>query len=884
MDGESGPQDRVEAATDDRAECSAERKAERAATAPRAQGTAAGPGLTGSVAGVQSEQYLNLLFHQALDAMIMLDEHGAVTHWNPQAEVLFGWTQEEARGQSLASLIIPEPYRREHELGLKRFLSTGQGPVLNQRLELSALRRDGQTFPVELTVTAAQLGGRFTFSGFVRDISGRKRYEAQLARRALEAELLHRASVLAGEANSFTEALQGCVDIVCKLTGWPVGHVYLPDEANERLVPTSIWHLAADFPGEFREVTEHTYLPRGVGLPGRIWQSGRPEWIGNVSRDHNFPRAAVCADVGLQSGFGFPIHVENRVVAVLEFFGRDQMGADPDLLTIIRSVGNQMGRVIERKQAEEERARLAAIVHSSHDAIIGMTLDGIITNWNHGAQRMFGYTAEELVGRSIDRLSPHDRAEESSGHREQLKRGEVIESFETVRLSKDGRQLDVLLSISPLVDAAGQIIGASTIARNITDRRRTERTLAEQARLASFRADVSSSLARPDDLRTLLQQVCEILVDRLDVAFARVWTVNSTEKVLELQASAGIYTHLDGPHGRIPVGEFKIGRIAQNRRPHLTNDVSHDPHISNPEWARREGMVAFAGYPLAIEDRTLGVLAMFARRALDDSVLRDLEGIAHVISQCIDRKRAEESVRLVNRDLREKNEEMEQFVYTVSHDLKSPLVTISGFIGLLEDELGEGRSEKVKHCLHRIQRSADRMSDLIDHLLELSRIGRVQGTVTPVDVSGLVKEIAAGLQTQASNAEATIEVVEHMPVLLADRSRLAQVFENLLVNAIKYGCPQPGGRIRVKSSITSDSLRYHVQDDGPGIPEDYHEKVFGLFQRLDTRLEGSGVGLTIVAKIMKIHGGRVEIESEVGRGTTFHLIFPLSALVPQQVT
>ena len=158
-------------------------------------------------------------------------------------------------------------------------------------------------------------------------------------------------------------------------------------------------------------------------------------------------------------------------------------------------------------------------------------------------------------------------------------------------------------------------------------------------------ADVGVALNASDTLPAMLQHCAQAVVQHLDAAFARVWTLDRAGRILELQASAGLYTHLDGPHGRVPVGAFKIGLIAEERAPHLTNDVLSDPRVSDPQWAAREGMVAFAGYPLIVEDRLVGVLAMFARHALGEETLTMLAGVARMIATGIARKQAEERQR-----------------------------------------------------------------------------------------------------------------------------------------------------------------------------------------------------------------------------------------------
>jgi anti-anti-sigma regulatory factor len=180
---------------------------------------------------------------------------------------------------------------------------------------------------------------------------------------------------------------------------------------------------------------------------------------------------------------------------------------------------------------------------------------------------------------------------------------------------------------------------------DITGRKRAEGELKRRVRQAALGADVGGALAEGGaSMRQALQRCCEAVVKHLDAAFARVWTLERGSDVLELQASAGMYTHLDGAHGRVPVGKFKIGLIAAERRPHLTKSVVGDPRVGDQEWARREGMVAFAGYPLLVEDRLVGVLAMFSREPLPDDTLEALASVSNVIAQGIERKRAEETL------------------------------------------------------------------------------------------------------------------------------------------------------------------------------------------------------------------------------------------------
>jgi len=193
----------------------------------------------------------------------------------------------------------------------------------------------------------------------------------------------------------------------------------------------------------------------------------------------------------------------------------------------------------------------------------------------------------------------------------------------------------------PVRNAQGEVYRIAGVAEDVTESKLATEALHERSRLAALTADVGLALTQTSDLREMLRKCAQAVVTHLNAVFARIWTLHAEDDVLELEASAGLYTHIDGPHSRVPVGQFKIGLIAQEKLPHLTNDVLHDPRVGNQEWARREGMVAFAGYPLLVEDRLVGVIALFARHTLNESVLDAIKAVADGIAVGIERKRAE---------------------------------------------------------------------------------------------------------------------------------------------------------------------------------------------------------------------------------------------------
>ena len=227
-------------------------------------------------------------------------------------------------------------------------------------------------------------------------------------------------------------------------------------------------------------------------------------------------------------------------------------------------------------------------------------------------------------------------------------------------------------------------------------------------------------------------------------------------------------------------------------------------------------------------------------------------------------------------ELENKNAELERFTYTVSHDLKSPLVTITGFLGYLEQDATNGNKERVKSGIDRISRAAKKMQALLNDLLELSRIGRIMNTPEDVPFEEIVNEAIDRVHGSLNEIDAFVEIQTGFPVIHGDRIRLVEVVQNLVENAVKYANPEV--RLRIEIGMDGYNERgcpiFHVRDNGIGIEPQYHENIFGLFNKLDTQSEGTGIGLSLVKRIIEVHHGRIWVESEKGKGATFYFSLP----------
>src|SRR5499426_1023259 len=315
-----------------------------------------------------------------------------------------------------------------------------------------------------------------------------------------------------------------------------------------------------------------------------------------------------------------------------------------DVGTLLQTITDAL---VDDRQKSEEALRtnernLSLITNVIPTFIHVLRTDGSVLYVNQAVLGYTGLTLEDVRKEDYRArvFHPDDMERLREERAETLLRPVPFENEQRV-LGKDGKYRWFLVRYNPLLDEQGRVDRWYVAAFDIEDRKRAEDALARQA---AVRADVSAAFTKPTDLREILRGCAEAIVRHLDAAFARIWMLNKDESMLELQASAGMYTRLDGSYSRIPVGDLKVGWIGREKKAHLTNDVMNDPRVNDKGWAQDNGMVAFAGYPLVVEDRLIGVLALFARRTLSESIVDTLASAADIIAQGIERRRAEQAL------------------------------------------------------------------------------------------------------------------------------------------------------------------------------------------------------------------------------------------------
>lgn len=502
---------------------------------------------------------------------------------------------------------------------------------------------------------------------------------------------------------------------------------------------------------------------------------------------------------------------------------------------------SEMNQIQNLKSQELAPYWLTALIESADDAIISKTLEGIITSWNKGAERIFGYTAAEIIGKSVTILIPEGHEDEEPAILARLRAGERVEHYETVRVSKDGRLIDISLTVSPIIGPRGETIGASKIARDITERRQARKALEN----ANERLRLALEASRLGD-----------------------WSWDAkTDIVTMSETAAHIFDVLPGPHMTwtemrriLHEDDRERAKIAVERSlaEHTDYDLEYRIHRSDGSevWVSAKGRGIYTDGGEAI-----GML-----------------GFVHDIST---RKAAEFENERLYRQAEESSRLKEEFLATISHELRTPLSAILGWARMLR--LGQLSEEHTAKALDTIERNARAQAQLVDDLLDVSRIitGKLRMDVRPADPKAFIDAAVEAVRPAAEAKGVRVQkIIDTGAISIpGDPVRLQQIVWNLLSNAIKF-TPR-GGRVQIRSERVNSHLEIVVSDTGQGISSDFIPHVFDRFRQADQKTSrqhgGMGLGLAIVRHLVELHGGTVSARSDgENQGATFTVMLPIT--------
>lgn len=486
--------------------------------------------------------------------------------------------------------------------------------------------------------------------------------------------------------------------------------------------------------------------------------------------------------------------------------------------------------ITEQKSMQLAMAGLASIVESSDDAIIGLDLHGNINTWNRSAARMFGYEADEVIGRSVSMLMTSARPEEEiEALLGRIGRGERIEHFETVNRHKNEGLIDISLRFSPIIDESGQMVGASEIARDITDRKRVDAALRNSE----------------ERLRMLAETVPDILF---------------------IADSEGVINFLSA---RFFAEEGPVQNGSDPQTAYLNSVHPEDAASFRELWNEcvREHRVFQSEFRL----RRRGGYRWVMTRALP--IVDEQKAIVQWIGASTDI----DQLKRTERALMQSNGELRQFAYAAAHDLQEPLRNVVNAAGMLSMTVGDDLDGVNRQYLQFCIEGAERMHGMIKDLLAFTTA--VDGPTTGAAVavtSEVMTDVEANLALSIRDSGATI-LYSDLPEVAVEPTHLLQLLQNIIGNAVKYRSPQRTPVIRIAATRRADRWRFEISDNGIGFSPEYSERIFGVFKRLHLRHEfpGSGIGLAICARIVAHYGGRIWAEGKPNQGAVFYFTLPV---------
>jgi len=555
------------------------------------------------------------------------------------------------------------------------------------------------------------------------------------------------------------------------------------------------------------------------------------------------------------------------------------------------------------KQAERARALLASIVESSDDAILSKDLDGIILSWNKGAERLYGYSAEEVKGRPVSVIMPPDKADDFPGIMERLRRGEKVDHYETERMRKDGQRLTVSLTVSPILDSSGKVIGASAIARDITERKLAEEALREQREIVETINRIGVLLSAELDQEKLVQAVTDAAIELTGAQFGSFFynVVNEQGEAYMLHTLSGVPREAFS-HFPMPRATDLFGPTFRGEGTVLVADVKQDPRYgkNSPYYGMPADHLPVTSYLAVPVSSRLGEVlgGLFFGHPepgiFTDRDARIVEGLAAQTAIAMDNarlyQRAQQAVaereELLNREQAAREEAetasraKDEFLGMLSHELRTPLNALMGWTRMLQT--GKLDEEMMARAIEAINRNVQLQARLIEDMLDVSRIisGKLRLDAQPTDPTIVVNAALDILRPAAEAKNIRLQVVMDFGagLVLGDPARLQQVIWNLLSNAIKF--TPKDGRVQVQLERVNSHIEITVSDTGPGIDEAFLPHVFERFRQADstsTRVHGGlGLGLAIVRHLVELHGGTVEAGNRIDRrGAVFIVRLPL---------
>ncbi|RCH53910.1 histidine kinase [Mucilaginibacter hurinus] len=533
--------------------------------------------------------------------------------------------------------------------------------------------------------------------------------------------------------------------------------------------------------------------------------------------------------------------------------------------------------VTNDKHDEKQQAWLGAIITSSDDAIISKTLTGEITSWNRAAEKLFGYTAEEAIGRHISLLIPKERLAEEELIIGKIRNSESIDHFETYRRTKSGLEIPISLTVSPIKDGKGQTIGASKIARDISRQKHAEERLQRYAESLEILNSFGKVIAEDMDIQSILQKVTDATTQITQAQFGAFFynQVNDKDESYTLFTLSGAPREAFEQFG-MPRNTAVFDHTFKGQGIVRVDDITADPRYghNSPHFGMPKGhlpVVSYLAVPVISNSGNVIGGLFFGhpeRGRFTQEHEQLLTGIAAQAAVALDNAKLYEEIKVLN-------SKKDEFIGMASHELKTPVTSINGYLQIIDRNMPA--DDRNKPFINKTLNQVGKLTTLISDLLDVSKIqtGKLPFSYAHFDMAKLLEDVADVMgQTHTSHK---IELTCHETALnvYADQQRIEQVIINLISNGVKYS--PNSNRVLVCAEAAGNKIRVSVQDFGIGIDAEQHDRIFSRFYRVENlaaHMSGLGIGLYISHEIVSRHKGKLWLTSEPGKGSTFFFEIP----------
>jgi PAS domain S-box-containing protein len=711
----------------------------------------------------------------------------------------------------------------------------GVGPFITPEPNLSLLFL--QAFLGTMTLTALAVAAA---------ISERRQAEERLRVQDAISRVL-------AEAPNLKEAAPKIIRALCEMAGWDLGAIWNVDQGADRMACVEVWNVRSINVRDFEAATRQMTLVPGVGLPGRVWRSGQPAWVPDVTIDKNFPRSTVAVEAGLHAAFCFPIKFGEETVGVVECFSCEVREPDDNFLQMLPAIGNLIGQVIERKKTEEalraKEAQLRLITGITAVMLIQCSRDMRYTFANSAYAEMLGLTPERIIGRPVVEIIGAEALEAVRPYIGAVLQGHRVAYETEVPYPRIGRRfLDI--NYVPDKDDEGNVRGWVASINDITERKRVEQ---EHRQIETLKGAILDSA-----LDCIISIDHEGKVIEFNPAAEKTFGYTRAEAMGKLMAELIVPHRLRERHHR-GLAHY----LATGEGPVLGRRIEMSA-------LRRDGTeipVELSINAIQLEDHKVftATLRDITERKGTEAALEEAQVKLKTHAEDLEKTVTERTI-----ELRETIAEIESFSYSISHDMRGPLRAMQGYASVLEEELKGKIGAEEWGYLGRIVAAATHLNKLVQDILNYSQVSRTKLQLSAIDLQPLLLELIQ----QNPNSQppfAQIRIEGPLPIVFGHETALTQICANLIGNAVKFVYPGTTAFVRVWAETHDGRVRIWIADNGIGIEPKNHERIFQMFERINSAkdYEGTGIGLAIVKKAVERMGGQIGVESDLGKGARF---------------